>query len=98
MYLTKLVKEWLSEPNIIGRNKTMCLDTSEALVETNKGSEATKLNYADCIGSLSDMKNTLGGIFGVGSTIVSWYNRKHKELNSAKSECMPMSEATCEAI
>ena len=31
---------------------------------------------ADWVGIPSDRKSTLGGIFSIGSTIVSWYNRK----------------------
>jgi len=30
----------------------------------------------DWAGSLSDKKRTLGGIFGIASTVVSWYSRK----------------------
>ena len=31
---------------------------------------------ADWVGSPSDRKSTLWGIFSIGSTTVSWYNRK----------------------
>jgi hypothetical protein len=55
---------------------------------------------ADWAGSPSDRKSTSGGIFSVGSTTVSWYNRKQRSvaLSSAEAEYMAASQATCEAI
>jgi hypothetical protein len=55
---------------------------------------------ADWVGSPSDRKSTSGGIFSVGSTVVSWYNRKQRSvaLSSAEAEYMVASQATCEAI
>ena len=51
-------------------------------------------------GSPSDIKRTLGGIFSIGSTTISWYNRKQRSvaLSSAESEYMAASKAACEAI
>ena len=48
----------------------------------------------------SDMKSTLGRIFGIRSVIVSWYIRKQRSvvLNSADAEYMAYSQANCEAI
>ena len=55
---------------------------------------------ADWAGSPTDRKRKLGGIFSIGSTIVSWYRRKERSvaLSSAKVEYMVASQATCEAI
>ena len=55
---------------------------------------------ADWAGSPTDRKSTSGGIFSIGSTIVSWYNRKQRSvaLSSAEAEYMAASLAACEAI
>eukprot|EP00253_Pinus_taeda_P005840 PITA_05840 len=55
---------------------------------------------AHWVGSPFDRKRTLGGIFNIGSAIVSWYNRKQRpiELSSTEAEGMATSQATCEAI
>ena len=47
-----------------------------------------------------DIKSTLGGIFSIGLTTVSWYNRKQRSmaLSSAEAEYMAASQAVCEAI
>eukprot|EP00253_Pinus_taeda_P033318 PITA_33318 len=51
-------------------------------------------------GSPSDRKSTSGGIFNLGSMIVSWYSRKQwlVALSSAKAEYMVVSQVACEAI
>ena len=55
---------------------------------------------ADWAGSPSDRKRTSGGISRIGSTIVSWYSRKHISvaLISVEVEYMGVSEDACEAI
>ena len=55
---------------------------------------------ADWTGNPKDRKITLGGIFSVKSTTVSWYSRKHRSvaLSSAEPEYMEASQAKCEAI
>ena len=55
---------------------------------------------ADWAGSPTDRKSTSGGIFSIGSTVVSWYNRKQRSvaLNSVEVEYMAAILATCEAI
>ena len=55
---------------------------------------------ADWEGSPSHKKSTSGGIFSIGSTIVSWYNKKQRSvaLNSANVEYMDASQEACEAI
>ena len=55
---------------------------------------------ADWAGSPSDRKSTSGGIFSIGSTTVSCYNRKQRYviLNSVEAEYMGESQAACEAI
>ena len=54
---------------------------------------------ADWAGSPTDRKSTSGGIFSIGSTVVSWYNRKQRSmaLSSAEAEYMAASLAACEA-
>jgi len=46
------------------------------------------------------MKSTSGGIFSIGSVVVSWYNMKHRSiaLTSAEAEYMVSIPTTCEAI
>ncbi|MCY6488056.1 Ty1/Copia family ribonuclease HI, partial [Actinobacillus pleuropneumoniae] len=41
-----------------------------------------------------------GGVFSIGSTVVSWYSRKQRSvaLSSAEAEYMAASLAACEAI
>ena len=55
---------------------------------------------ADWVGSPTNRKSTYGGIFGIGSTTVSWYSRKQISvaLSSAEAEYMAASLAACEAI
>ena len=55
---------------------------------------------ADCASSPSDRKSTSGGIFSIGSTTISWYNRKQRSvgISSSEAEYMVASQATCEAI
>ena len=55
---------------------------------------------ADWAGSPSDQKSTSGGIFNLGSAVVSWYNRKQRSiaLSSVEAEYMAASQATCEVI
>eukprot|EP00253_Pinus_taeda_P001956 PITA_01956 len=55
---------------------------------------------ADWERSPTDRKNTSRGIFSIGSTTVSWYNRKQRfvALSSVEAEYMAASLAACEAI
>ena len=55
---------------------------------------------ADWAGSPTDRKSTSGGVFSIGSTTISWYNRKQRsvELSSVEVEYMAASQATCEVI
>jgi hypothetical protein len=55
---------------------------------------------ADWEGIPTDRKSTSGGIFGIRSTVVSWYNRKQRfvALSSAEAEYMAASQDACEAI
>ena len=50
--------------------------------------------------SPTDRKSTSRGIFSIGSTTVSWYNRKQRyvALSSTEAEYMAASQAACEAI
>ena len=54
----------------------------------------------DCVGSPSDWKSTSGGIFKLGSVVVSWYSRKQRSvaLSSVEAEYMAASQVACEAI
>eukprot|EP00253_Pinus_taeda_P002059 PITA_02059 len=55
---------------------------------------------ADWAGSQTNRKSTSGGIFSIGSTTVSWYNRKQRSmaLSSAEAEYMAAILAACKAI
>ena len=55
---------------------------------------------ADWEGSPTNRKSTSGGVFSIGSTIVSWYSRKQRSvaLSLAEAEYMATSQAACEAI
>jgi hypothetical protein len=55
---------------------------------------------ADWAGSPTDRKSTSGGIFSIGSTVVSWYNRKQRSLalGSTEAEYMATIQDACEAI
>eukprot|EP00253_Pinus_taeda_P010342 PITA_10342 len=48
---------------------------------------------ADWVGSPSNRKSTSRGIFSIGSSTISWYNRKHRSiaLSSTKAEYMAAS-------
>eukprot|EP00253_Pinus_taeda_P017776 PITA_17776 len=54
----------------------------------------------DWVGSPTNRKSTSGGIFSIGSTTVSWYNKKQRSvsLSSADVEYMVASLPACEAI
>jgi hypothetical protein len=45
-----------------------------------------------------DKKSISGGIFSIGSIVVSWYSRKHRSmvLSSVEAKHMATSQATCE--
>eukprot|EP00253_Pinus_taeda_P018032 PITA_18032 len=53
-----------------------------------KGMKPQGFTYANWAGSPFDMKRTLGGIFSIGSTTISLYNKKQRSiaLNSEKPE------------
>ena len=55
---------------------------------------------SDWAGSVSDRKSTSGCCFSLGSTVVSWFNRKQKSvaLSSAEAEYMAANQASCEAL
>eukprot|EP00253_Pinus_taeda_P027852 PITA_27852 len=62
--------------------------------------EKCKPMQTPLVGSPSNRKSTLGGIFNLGSVAVSWYSRKQRSvaLSSARAEYIAASQATCEAI
>ena len=55
---------------------------------------------ANWAASPTDRKSTSGGLFSIGSTVVSWYNKKQRSvaLSSAEAEYMAASLAACEGI
>eukprot|EP00253_Pinus_taeda_P030214 PITA_30214 len=55
---------------------------------------------AEWAGSSTNRKSTSGGIFNIGSTIISWYNKKQRSvaLGLTEAEYMAANQATCEAI
>eukprot|EP00253_Pinus_taeda_P009486 PITA_09486 len=67
---------------------------------TSEGVKLQGFIDADLAGSPSDWKSTSRGIFNLGSTTVSWYNRKQRSvaLSSAEAEYMAASQGVCEAI
>eukprot|EP00253_Pinus_taeda_P008395 PITA_08395 len=54
----------------------------------------------DWVGRPSDRKSTSGGIFNLGSVVLSWYSRKQRliSLSLAVAEYMAASQVACEAI
>eukprot|EP00253_Pinus_taeda_P033515 PITA_33515 len=65
-----------------------------------KGVKLHGFTDVDWAGSPSDHKRTSGGIFNLGSAVVSWYSRKQRSIahSSAEAEYMAASQAVCEAI
>ena len=55
---------------------------------------------SDWAGCVADIKNTFECCFGLGSVVVSWFNRKQKSVapSSAEVEYMAASQANCKAI
>ena len=55
---------------------------------------------ANWVGSPSYHKSISRGIFSIGSTTVSWYNRKQRSiaLSLVEAEYMVASQETCETI
>eukprot|EP00253_Pinus_taeda_P002889 PITA_02889 len=55
-----------------------------------RGVKLQRFIDVDWAGSPSNRKRTLGGIFNLGSALVSWYNRKHRlvALSSIEAEYM----------
>jgi hypothetical protein len=68
----------------------------------DRGDGVILIGYTDSdwAGRVSDKKSILGCCFGLGSTVVSWFNQKQKSvaLSSAEVEYMVASHAICEAI
>ena len=64
------------------------------------GAKLSGFTDADWAGSPTNRKSTSGGVFSIGSTVVSWYSRKQRSvaLSSVEAEYMTASLAACEAI
>jgi hypothetical protein len=56
--------------------------------------------YSDWAGSAEDIRSTSGMCFSLGSTMISWSNRKHKSvaLSTAEAEYITACEACTEAV
>eukprot|EP00253_Pinus_taeda_P025182 PITA_25182 len=65
-----------------------------------KGVKLQGFTNAYWVGSPSNKKKTFGGIFTIGSTTISWYNRKHRSvaLISTEAKYMATIQEACEAI
>ena len=65
-----------------------------------KGVKFQGFTNADWEGSPSNRNSTSGGIFSIGSTVVSWYNRKQQSvaLISVEEEYMATIQVACKAI
>jgi hypothetical protein len=67
-----------------------------------RGDGVRSIGYTDLdwAGSVVDRKSTSGCCFGLGLTVVSWFNQKHQSvaLSSVEGEYMAASQASCEAI
>ena len=55
---------------------------------------------SDWAGCAFDRKSTSGCCFGLGSVVVSWFNRKQNlvALSSSKAKYMASNQASCEVI
>jgi hypothetical protein len=67
-----------------------------------RGDGVSLVGYTDSywVECATDRKSTPGCCFGLGSGIVSWFNRKQKlvALSSAEAEYMAANQVSCEAI
>ena len=65
-----------------------------------KGVKLQGFTDANWAGIPSDKKSTLGGIFSIGSTTISWYSRKQRSvaLSSTEVKYMAAIQVACEAI
>jgi hypothetical protein len=64
------------------------------------GVELQGYTDSDWAGSAVDRKSTSGCCFSLGSTMITWFNRKQTSvaLSSVEAEYMAVSMASCEAI
>eukprot|EP00253_Pinus_taeda_P028762 PITA_28762 len=90
-----LAGNWRKEDATLGEAYQAILEGNKACIVKLQG-----VTNAYWVGSPSDRKSTLGGIFDIGSVIVSWYNRKQRSvaLSLAEVEYMASSQAACEDI
>jgi len=72
----------------------------ELLYERSGGVKLVGFIDADWEGCAEENKSTLGCCFNIGSSIISWFNRKHisMALRSIEVEYMAASLAACEAL
>jgi hypothetical protein len=71
-------------------------------LDYQRGDGVRLVGYIDSYraGCISDKKSTSGFCFKLGSSVVSWFNRKKKSvtLSSAEAKYMAASQASCEAL
>jgi hypothetical protein len=46
------------------------------------GVDLQRYTDSDWVGSVIDRKNTLGCCFNLGSTVITWFNRKHTSCST----------------
>jgi hypothetical protein len=70
------------------------------LYERSGGVRLAGFTNVDWAGCVEDRKSTLRCCFNVGSSIISWFNRKQRSmaLSSVEAEYMASSLAACEAL
>jgi hypothetical protein len=89
---------WVAAKHVL---KYLC-GTVDYGLDYHGGDGVRPIGYTDSdwAGCVSDKKSTSGCCFGLGSVVVSWFNRKQKSgaLSSAEAEYMVASQASCEAL
>jgi hypothetical protein len=89
---------WVAKKHVI---KYLC-GTVDYGLDYQRGYGVRLFSYTDSdwAGCVSDRKNTSGRCFGLGLTIVSWFNRKQNsmELSSTEVQYMAASHTSCEAL
>jgi len=89
---------WVAAKNVL-KYQRGTLDYGLSYVQ---GDRVRSMGHTDLdwAGNAVDRKSTSGCFFSLGSTIVSWFNRKQKSvaLSSVEVEYMATSQANCEAI
>eukprot|EP00253_Pinus_taeda_P026241 PITA_26241 len=85
---------------LVNTRLDICYDVNQLSQAMEDEVKLCGFTDADWAGSPTDRKSRSGGVFSIGSTVVSWYSRKQRSvaLSSAEVEYMAASLAACEAI